>query len=193
MDRAKLKHLYQVKKKSMQEIAEVFGCSLHTVAYWAGKYQIESRSRSDATYLKRNPGGDPFKFIPPKSLKDSELFGLGMGLYWGEGTKADKVSVRLGNTDPMFIKKFMNFLILFFNVKKGDMHFGLQLFNDMDIHKALDFWRKELNIKYSQFYKPIITKSRSLGTYRKKSEYGVMTIYYHNKKMRDILVNMLPM
>ena len=193
LDKAKLKYLYRIKKKSMQEIADISGCSLHKVSYWMEKYEIKTRSRSDATYLKRNPNGDPFKLVKPKNIAEAELFGLGLGLYWGEGTKADKVSVRLGNTDPMLIKKFMDFLIKFFNIKKDDLHFGLQLFTDIDLNEALDFWRKELKINRSQFYKPIITKSRSIGTYRKKSKYGVMTVYYHNKKMRDILVNTLPM
>ena len=193
LDKYKLKYIYFIKKKSMQEIADIFGCSLHKVQYWMEKYEIKSRSRSDAVYLRHNPNGDPFKFRWPKNLAEAELFGLGLGLYWGEGTKADKVSVRLGNTDPALIKKFRDFLIKFFDIKNSDLHFGLQLFTDMKVDEALDFWKKKLKINHSQFYKPIITKSRSVGTYRKKSRYGVLTIYYHNKKMRDILVSMLPM
>lgn len=193
LNKEKLIDLYIKKGKSMKDIAELLGCSLHKVKYWMEGHNINIRSISEAVYLKNNPDGDPFKIQLPKNLEEAKLFGLGIGLFWGEGTKANKDSVRLGNTDPKLIKRFMDFLVKFFNIQKNDLKFGLQLFTDVSKKEALDFWRKELRINNSQFYKIILTKSRSTGTYRKKSKYGVLTVYYHNKKLRDILVNMLPM
>lgn len=189
----KLIEFYIDKKMSMQDIADSLDCSLHKVKYWMDRHQIPVRSQSDATYLKRNPDGDPFKFIPPSGFEDAKLFGLGIGLYWGEGTKANKNSIRLGNTDPGIIINFMDFLIRFFSIKKSDLKFGLQIFSDINPQEALDFWIKKLKISSSQLNKPIITKSRSLGTYRNKNKYGVMTVMFHNKKSRDALINLLPM
>lgn len=157
------------------------------------KYNIATRSISDAVYLKNNPDGDPFKYHKPHNSYEEKLYGLGLGLYWGEGTKADKVSVRLGNTDPRLIGKFIEFLETTFRIKRKDFKFGLQIFNDTKTSEALDFWIKKLNIKSSQFYKPTVTISGSIGTYRKKSKYGVLTVYYHNRKLRDLLVSLLPM
>ena len=187
-----LKKLYNEKHKSVPEIARLSECSENKVNYWLAKYQIKKRTISEAIYVKHNPKGDPFKFIVPKSAEDAELFGLGLGLYWGEGTKANKDSIRLGNTDPNLIKKFIEFLIRFFSIKKKDLHFGLQIFSDIKVERALDFWIKRLKIKRSQFYKPIISISGSIGTYKKKSEYGVLTVMYHNKKLRNLLVELLP-
>lgn len=34
----------------------------------------------------------------------------------------------------------------------------------------------------------MVTKSGSIGTYRSKNRYGVVTIYFGNTKLRDILV-----
>ena len=187
-----LKKLYNEKHKSVPEIARLSECSENKVNYWLAKYQIKKRTISEAIYVKNNPNGDPFKFIVPKSAEDAELFGLGLGLYWGEGTKANKDSIRLGNTDPNLIKKFIEFLIRFFSIKKKDLHFGLQIFSDIEVERALDFWIKRLKIKRSQFYKPIISISGSIGTYKKKSEYGVLTVMYHNKKLRNLLVELLP-
>lgn len=177
----------------MQEIADILGCSVHKVAYWMDGHNISRRSKSEAMYRNHNPNGDPFKFTTPKTLKDAELFGLGKGLYWGEGNKANKNSVRLGNTDPLLIKVFRKFLTRFFGIDQLDMKFGLQIFTDIDTNKAMRFWQKELGIRRSQFMKPTITISGSIGNYRHKSKYGVVTLYYHNKKLRDLLVNMLPM
>ena len=81
-------HLYCGEKKSMQEIADRLNYSLHTVSYWMQKYKIPIRSRSEATYVRRNPGGDPFLFHKPITPEEIKLFGLGIGLYWGEGNKA---------------------------------------------------------------------------------------------------------
>ena len=181
------------KKMSMQEIADRLGCSLHKVKYWMEKHEIKIRSRSDATYIKRNPDGDPFKLVMPKNFEEAKLFGLGLGLYWGEGTKANKNSIRLGNTDPGVIINFMKFLIKFFSIKKEDLKFGLQIFSDVNPQVALDFWIEKLKVNNSQFNRPIITKSGSVGTYHKKNLYGVLTVMYHNKKSRDALINLLPM
>jgi hypothetical protein len=120
------------------------------------------------------------------------LFGLGVGLYWGEGTKASKDSVRLGNTDPYLVEKFIEFLITFFDIDRADLRFGLQIFTDINPNVTMDFWMKTLKIKKHQFYRPTITKSGSLGTYRKKSLYGVITVMYHNKKLRNRMVELLP-
>ncbi|MBI5421267.1 MAG: helix-turn-helix domain-containing protein [Parcubacteria group bacterium] len=193
INKEKLFELYTHEGKSMQEIAILLGCSVHTVVYWMQKYDIKRRSISEAVYRKCNPGGDPFEFVFPTNQEEAQLFGLGIGLYWGEGTKANESSVRLANTNPELIKKFIEFLITFFNIKKGDLRFGLQIFTDIDPKKAMDFWIKKLTINRDQFYKTIITKSGSLGTYRKKSEYGVISVMYHNTKMRNVLVGLLPM
>jgi len=188
-----LEKLYFSDKKSMQEIADLLGFSLHKVAYWIEKHEIKSRSRSEAGYIKHNPKGDPFKFRSPETKEEAILFGMGLGLYWGEGTKASKNSVRLGNTDHKLLGKFIEFLETFYGVKRKDMKFGLQIFNDMNPQKTLDFWAKSLRIKPAQFNKIIVTKSGSLGTYRKKTEYGVLTVMFHNTKLRDLIVATLPM
>jgi hypothetical protein len=117
---------------------------------------------------------------------------VGIGLYWGEGNKANKYAVRLGNTDPELIKVFMKFLVEIFDVKVNDMRFQLQTFTDIDTETALHYWTKVLKVDKSQFYKVHVTISGSIGTYKKRSKYGVVTVYYHNKKLRDILVEMLP-
>jgi hypothetical protein len=105
--RAALAEWYGVRRRSMQEIAVSLGCSLHKVEYWMEKYGMPKRGHSEALYCKRHPQGDPFRFTPPRNIAEAKLFGLGLGLYWGEGNKAEKNSVRLGNTDPELIKRFI--------------------------------------------------------------------------------------
>lgn len=191
MKKEDLKRLYINSCKSTPEIANLLKCSEHKINYWLAKYKIPKRTISEAIYIKYNPDGDPFKFIPPKNLEEAKLFGLGIGLYWGEGNKANKNVVKIGNSDSHLLKMFIKFLIKFFKINKNDLRFHLHIFTDIDINKARDYWMKELKIKRQQFYKPTVTKTGSLGTYRKKSEYGVLTLYYANTKLRNILVNLL--
>lgn len=187
-----LETLYTKNGNSMKEIAIELGCSVNKVVYWMDRYGIKRRTIGDAIYQKHNPDGDPFKAKPIRSLSDAKLHGLGLGLFWGEGNKVNKHSVRLGNTDPELLKSFMKFLTELYGVPKESLKFGLQIFTDIDPQEALNFWSRELDIKASQFYKITVTISGSLGTYRKKSPYGVATLYYHNKKLRDILIGLLP-
>jgi hypothetical protein len=190
--KAKLEKLYLEEKLSMMEIARVLGCSPNRVTYWMYKHDIKRRSISDAVYQRANPNGDPFGFNRPETTQDYLLMGLGLGLYWGEGDKINRHSLRLGNTDPELLKMYMAFLVLIFKVDKDDLRFGLQVFTDINTQEALDYWVTALDVDSEQFYKPVVTVSGSLGTYRKKSQYGVVIVYFHNKKLRDIIIELLP-
>lgn len=192
IEKNELLNLYITERLSMQEIAKQLNCSQNSVVYWMNKHQINRRTISEAVYTKNNPNGDPFILKPINSREKAKLLGMGLGLYWGEGNKANKHSVRLGNTDPELIKTFVTFLEEIFAVKRQDMKFGLQIFSDIDPELALSYWLDQLNVNRSQFYKITVTISGSIGTYRAKSKYGVLTVYYHNKKLRDLLVGMLP-
>ena len=187
-----LNQLYNRDKKSVPVIAKELNCSEHRVNYWLKKNRISKRNISEAIYLNRNPDGDPFKFEPPKTNDDHHLFGMGIGLYWGEGNKANKNIVKLSNSDPELLKTFIKFLIRFFNIDKSDLRFHLHIFTDIDLSEAKHFWINELKIKKEQIYKPTITKTGKLGTYRNKSKYGVLAVYYCNTKLRNLIVNLIP-
>lgn len=175
----------------MQQIADAMGCSLNKIDYWMRKHGTQRRNRSDAIYIRHNPDGDPFVIKKHLTSDERELYGIGLGLYWGEGTKANPSSVRLGNSDPGIILKFVEFLEQIYGVNRDNMRFGMQLFTDCSFEQAVDYWTTALNINSSQFYKPIRTISGSIGTYRKKNQYGVVTLYYNNKHLRDILVEQI--
>jgi hypothetical protein len=177
---------------SMKEISIELGCSVDRVKYWMDKFQIERRNISDAIYAKHNPNGDPFHVKVPATKGEAVLWGKGIGLFWGEGNKADRYAVRLGNSDPELIKEFIRFLTELCGVDRRRLKFSLQLFSDMDPKEALDFWINKLDVAESQFYKITVTISGSLGTYRKKTQRGVLQVYFHNKKLRDYLIGQLP-
>lgn len=118
--------------KSMFEIAQILRCSPHKVAYWMNKYGISRRSRSDAMYSKLNPNGDPFLIKTFLNKKETHLYGLGIGIYWGEGEKASKTAVRVANTDSYVVMTFSKLLKEICGVKKEKMRYSLICFNDSD-------------------------------------------------------------
>ena len=187
MDRDILFDMYVNKKLSMKEISMCVGRSVNGVVYWMEKYSIPRRSISEAVYLHKNPNGDPFIARLPKNVKEGILYGMGLGLFRGEGNKANKVSLRIGNSDPKLILKFIEFLEKFYCINRHSLRFSLQIFEDLDSKATLSRWTKELGVSESQFSKTTISKKRGSGTYRKKSHMGVLTLYFHNRKLRDLI------
>lgn len=183
-----LKVKYSKQRLSVRQIANELNCSQNTVTYWLNKYGIQKRTISEAVYALSNPEGDPFSFKTPSSSKEWFLYGLGLGLFWGEGNKVNKHSVRLGNSDPALIKSFIDFLEKIYRIDKNRLRFGLQVFSDMPAQGTLSFWSNFLQIPEDRFYKTIVTPSVKRGTYRKKSAHGVLILYFSNSKLRDIIL-----
>lgn len=192
IEKGKLFELYRNQGKSMQDIAKIHRCSLNQVQYWLRKYKIRIRSRSEALYLKNNPEGDPFSLKQSLNKRETILLGLGLGLWWGEGSKLHRGTIRLGNTDPFLIKNFVRFLTEILGVRKEKIRFGLQIFSDLNPHIAKKFWLDMLNISEQQMLPSVVvTQSGKIGTYRKKSQYGVLTVYCSNVKLRQLLDDLM--
>lgn len=185
--------LYQ-KGLSMQEISDKIGWKYGKVVHCMQKFNIPRRSRSEASYAKWNPNGDPFKIKNKLSQNEIFLKGLGLGLYWGEGDKSPfNTSVRMGNSDPRLIKKFREFLVKICGIKKEKLGYSLILFNDIDKEKAIKFWEDQLGIKRTQLGKVIEIPPQGKGTYKKKSQFGVLTFTFTNKKLKEQILEMIKM
>lgn len=187
MNKKFLQKWYLVKKLSSAEIAKKCNCSAHKINYWLDVYKIQKRTISEASYQKNNPKGDPFFFTPPKNFKDIFLFGVGLGLYWGEGTKRGLNALRLSNSDPDLVKKYIDFLVDIYHIKKSKLRFQLQIHDDLNNDKLVFFWRKHLLVKESQFYKSTMLVRRGRGVYREKMKYGVIIVIFNNIKLKNLI------
>ncbi len=74
-----------------------------------------------------------------------------------------------------------------FGIKKRDLKFGLQIFYDITPEEAKKYWVRELKAKESQFYKVIVSQVRGKGTYKYKSRYGVLSVYFNNTRLKELL------
>ncbi len=191
ISKERLFDLYVIKKYSSAQISLVFKCSTNKINYWLEKYEIKKRTISEAIYQLKNPLGDPFLVIEPKTLEQSILFGLGLGLYWGEGSKRGTGGVKLTNTDPKLIRKFIEFLEKLCGIDRNRLRFSIQIFRDISSETSINYWSKELGVKKNQFYKVVVSKVRGEGTYKYKSENGVVIIHFNNIKLKRIILDMI--
>lgn len=180
-----LEQSYVQEKRSMQEIADELGCSVHKVQYWMDKYEIQRRGWDEASYVKQNLNGDPFEIKVPTSVAERELFTLGVALYIGEGTKRN-YDVRLANSDPLVIQAFLRFLRETCSVQENKIKAWLNIFDDADVERALNYWQDVTGLPRAQFMKTIVRPSRS-GNYLNKSGYGTLTVVVSNKKLGDMV------
>jgi hypothetical protein len=188
--KSELESLY-LSGNSMSEIALSLKCSIHKVVYWMNKYGIKKRNRSEALYIKLNPNGDPFKIKTVISPAEKLLFGLGLGIYWGEGERVSKGKVRVANTDSNLIKVFRRFLIEICQVEISRIHYYLICYKDSDLNKVKLYWSKTLEISDKKFGKIVQITPRGKGSYRTKSQNGVCIIEISNIKLKNWLMQQL--
>jgi len=176
-----LEQLYLRDRLSMAEIAHKLDCSVNKVVYWMDRHHISRRHWDEASYLKHNPQGDPFEIKEVRTEAERELFQLGIGLYIGEGTKGNDKAV-LANTDPKVIRAFLRFLREICQVEEKRIYAYLNVFDDVDLKEALDYWIQVTELPRSQFVKPTVRSSKG-GSYNNKSKYGTLTVGISNTKL----------
>ncbi len=190
MNKEKLHELYN-SGKSMMEISKIYDTSIHKVKYWLEKYEIKRRSRSEAAYVKHNPNGDPFKIKLRRTQNEEFLFGLGIGIYWGEGTKVVPHSLRVANTDPDLLKMFIKFLNQICDVQKSKINYSIVCFNDTEPEIAKRYWSEELQISEEKFGKITQIPKQGKGNYKRKSQFGVCTVMVNNVKLKKWMMEQI--
>ncbi|MEK9201724.1 MAG: hypothetical protein AAB944_02020 [Patescibacteria group bacterium] len=102
-------------------------------------------------------------------------------LYWGEGEKRNRNSIRLGNSDPAVIKIFTEFLRKVCNVPKQKIGFWLLLYPDLQEDTCKGFWIKSAKLDGYRFNKSIVI----IGKHKKrKLGYGVCTVVVGNTYLK---------
>ncbi|OGM91805.1 hypothetical protein A2755_00430 [Candidatus Wolfebacteria bacterium RIFCSPHIGHO2_01_FULL_48_22] len=91
-----------------------------------------------------------------KTLKRSELFLLGVALYWGEGAKIrEKMNcyrLEISNTDPNLIKLFLRFIREVLNVDEGKIRAGIQIHKNIGESEVRRFWAEKTKLRADSFF-----------------------------------------
>lgn len=176
---------------SMTEMAKLLNCSVHKVVYWMDKYDLPRRTMSQAVYLKSNPEGDPFKIKTSLDKSEVFLFGLGLGIYWGEGEKTSKDKVRITNSNPKIIKIFRKFLLDICQLKRHKLLYQIICFNDSKPIEVKKYWANELEISEDKFGKIVQIPTQGKGTYKNKSSKGVCILTVASIKLKPWIMGEL--
>ncbi len=142
----------------------------------------KKQSRLDAVYKKVS--SDVGK------LSNREIFLCGLFLYWGEGSKTNRYSVEITNTDPAMIK----FVLLWFKtigVYKESLIVHLKIYKDMNRLKILEYWSKLLNINKNQFRFHIKKSNQSDITYKGGFGRGTCSIVYWDRDKGEYITQCL--
>jgi hypothetical protein len=83
-----------------------------------------------------------------------DLFMLGLGVYIGEGSKAQDL-IRVVNADYRIINLFMQWLCSMGYTRKN-FYIRVHLYPDSNIHEAESFWMAKTGLPQTQFQKPCI-------------------------------------
>ncbi len=115
---------------------------------------------------------------------DTAKIALSM-LCLGEASKYGSSSAfYLGNSDPRIIVLFMKLLTQCYRTDKDKFRFTIQCRADQNTDALEKYWRKIVEVKSGQFYKPRIDP-RTIGKPTVDKEYmGVLRVDYLDKKVQ---------
>lgn len=107
-------------------------------------------------------------------LTDRELFLVGVGLYWAEGTKSKPhrpgERVAFVNSDPGMIDVFLAWLRLV-GVEREALRFHVQIHESADVPAAEEYWRRVTGADAGQFTRTTL-KKHNPATVRKNTGQG---------------------
>ena len=90
-----------------------------------------------------------------ENMKYNPLFIAGMMLYWGEGTKAPRTSVKLSNTDAEMVRLFVLFLTQACRIPIGKIKAHLLIYPDLEERTCRGYWSKKAGIPWENFTKSV--------------------------------------
>ncbi len=114
-----------------------------------------------------------------QSLSRRELLYLGLGLYWGEGTKAVSSALAISNSDPAILITAMQWFERCFEIRRDDFRpriFINATHRDRE-QKLLAYWAKMLRLPKSQFSKTVfITRPNKKVYENHETYYGIVAL-----------------
>jgi len=188
----KVKKLYNDDKKSMLEIASIFGVSVDSVVYFMRKNNIKRRTPAQTFKIKFNEKPLSYLRKVPESDYEKLLESMGVMLYWAEGYKTNKSSgVDFANSDPSMILLFITFLRKCFCINEQRLRIFLYMYSDQNSKDLIRFWSSLTAIPVSQFSKPYIKTSREILTNKVKMKYGLIHIRYNDIRLLSELKKLI--
>lgn len=127
-----------------------------------------------------------------KACENNILHAIGCMLYWGEGSKSDRYSVGMANSDPYLLKLFKKFLNECYDVKDSDitLHIHCHTNSIIEISDIEKYWINMLSLSPSNLRKTIVN---NISKYSKRKrtnnlKYGTCHLNVHNVKIKQSII-----
>ncbi|WP_409471599.1 hypothetical protein [Streptomyces sp. HC307] len=179
------------------QIQVELGCSKSSISLWVRdlpKPERRQRTREEASAIAKRGWEAKLRLREEErqrtkhaamaevgQLKDRELFLIGVGLYWAEGSKSKPYSrrerVTFVNSDPNMVTVFLAWLNLL-HVAPESLRFAVQIHETADVPAAEAFWADHVGIKTAELLKTTLKKHKP-STNRKNTDeyyYGCLRI-----------------
>ncbi|MFD4632047.1 hypothetical protein ACFVYR_26695 [Streptomyces sp. NPDC058284] len=183
--------------RTYNEIQAELGCSKSSVSLWVRDLPSpaprctpeEQRARMNAGLARLRATQDAERQTVKRSaaaavgkLSDRELFLVGVGLYWSEGTK-DKPYRRTEmlqfiNSDPTMIRVYLRWLALL-GVGADRLTFRVSIHESADVQAAERHWAEVAGVDVSAFNKPTLKRHNPRTTRKNTADayHGCLVIY----------------
>ncbi len=144
---------------------------------WARNFVAFNKKRSEASLesarLEQVRAAEDVKHLSKR-----ELMLVGSALYWAEGNKKNRWTVRFSNSDPALIALIMKFFRKVCGVKEDKFIAAMQIYPNISEQQAMDFWSGVTGIPERQFRKTLTSVSKSSKFIRPANSlpYGTLQI-----------------
>lgn len=123
-------------------------------------------------------------------LTKRDLWMLGIGLYWGEGTKLQEAS-EISNSDPAIVKMTIKWFQDICNVPTKNFNVAVHAYPDNNIKNTIKYWQRVTGISRTQFGKTQIdTRTNKSGKKRRKLPYGTLRVNVQAKGQKELGVQL---
>jgi len=112
-----------------------------------------------------------------RTLSKRDIKIIGTVLYWGEGSKTQRGSIKISNSDPKIIILSMIFFRKICEVPEHKFRGRLHIHSHFKAKKTEKFWSNLTKIPLSQFHKTHIKKSIASKNKRHTIPLGTFEIY----------------
>jgi hypothetical protein len=112
-------------------------------------------------------------------VTNSDLFYLGLGIYWGEGVKSRSGQAAIVNSDPRILKTMIRWFIECLGVNRAEFrpYVYISAHHKPREKLIMAYWEKELCLPASQFKTPIYIEQRPKQTHQNHNSYfGVVAL-----------------
>lgn len=120
-----------------------------------------------------------------------DLLMLGLGLYWGEGSKREPGDLSMSNMDPRIHEVFLKWL-RGFGLRNQDLTIRLCIAPGYDVEKHLRWWKRRLNLSRLKNERTwVVLPSSSKRRIRRQDYHGTLTIGTRNADLWYEIMGML--